>query len=114
MTKGSKTARGARCGITSRAKRGDGPLAVPSRKLARGAPGNDCRFCNRPGRTNDLQITSQSHPWSNVKVVERFELVLGAREAPCFNDQVEIVIENATKIGVGVCDAELVSWTALK
>ncbi len=86
---------------------------IPSKDHHQTCPRNNGGFCNGPSGANDLQITRQPQPRSNVKVVEHFELVLDARAAPRLGEQVEIVLENAAKVGVRVGDTELVSGPAL-
>jgi hypothetical protein len=49
-----------------------------------------------------------------VEVVKHFQLVLGARAASSLCEQIEIVLEHAAEVGVGVGDAELVRWPALE
>jgi hypothetical protein len=61
-----------------------------------------------------LEIASQPEPWSDVKVVKRFELVLHSQTPPRLSEQIDVILENAAKVGVGVCDAELVPWPAFE
>jgi hypothetical protein len=49
-----------------------------------------------------------------VKVVKRFDLMLDTQAPPPERKQVKVVLENFAKVGVGVCDAELVPLPALE
>jgi hypothetical protein len=75
---------------------------------------NDRCARNTSGRANDLQITSQPEPRSDVKVVKHFKLMLGARASARLGEQVEVVLENTAKVGERVGDAELVPWPTLE
>ena len=59
-----------------------------------------------------MQIDRQSEPRSDVKVVERFDLVLDSLLSE--PDQLEVVLQNLAQVGIGICDAEFISGPALK
>ncbi len=89
-------------------------MGVPLKNNLKTSARNDRRICYRPCRSNDLQITRQPEPWSNVKVVKHFDLMLDAQGPPPERQQVDVVLENLAKVGVRVCDAELVALPALE
>ena len=49
-----------------------------------------------------------------MKVVKHFDLMLDAQGPPPERQQVDVVLENLAKVGVRVCDAELVALPALE
>jgi len=49
-----------------------------------------------------------------MKVVKRFQLVLDQQAPVPLGDQIDVVFENATKVGVRIGDAELVRWPTLE
>src|SRR4051812_25237967 len=75
---------------------------------------NNRRVRYRSGWSNDLKITCQPQPRSNVKVVKHFDLVLGTRRLAREKQEVEILFENLAEVCVGVRDAGVVLWPALE